>query len=67
MSAPSAASGRSCSSTITARPKRKLFCEKCAEKAKVKRLIGSGSAVIFRSSGFYATDYREKPKKDDKK
>ena len=31
-------------------------CPKC--RGKVKRLIGSGSGVIFKGSGFYATDYR---------
>ncbi len=33
-------------------------CPKC--KSKVKRLIGSGSGIIFKGSGFYATDYRKK-------
>lgn len=33
--------------------------KKCPECGKgVKRLIGSGSAVIFKGSGFYQTDYR---------
>ena len=31
-------------------------CPKC--KGKVKRLIGAGSAIIFKGSGFYTTDYR---------
>ncbi len=53
--------------SITAKLKRRLFCEKCERKVGVRRLIGSGSAVIFRGPGFYATDYREKPKKDDMK
>jgi putative FmdB family regulatory protein len=30
-------------------------CPKC--DGKVRRLIGSGAAVIFKGSGFYATDY----------
>jgi len=34
-------------------------CPKCAKM--VKRLIGSGSGIIFKGSGFYATDYRKKP------
>ncbi len=34
-------------------------CPKCNKK--VKRLIGSGSGIIFKGSGFYATDYRKKP------
>jgi len=33
-------------------------CPKC--KSKLKRLIGSGSGIIFKGSGFYATDYRKK-------
>ncbi|OHB59656.1 MAG: FmdB family transcriptional regulator [Planctomycetes bacterium RBG_13_46_10] len=32
-------------------------CPKCG-KNKLKRLIGAGSGVIFKGSGFYATDYR---------
>ncbi|MFA6349641.1 MAG: FmdB family zinc ribbon protein [Candidatus Omnitrophota bacterium] len=32
-------------------------CPKCHKK--VKRLISSGSGVIFKGSGFYATDYRK--------
>ena len=35
-------------------------CPKCNKK--VKRLIGSGSGIIFKGSGFYATDYRKRPK-----
>lgn len=30
-------------------------CPKCG--ANVKRLIGSGGGIIFKGSGFYATDY----------
>ncbi len=32
-------------------------CPKCG--SKVKRLIGAGSGIIFKGSGFYATDYRK--------
>ncbi len=32
-------------------------CPKCGKK--VKRLIGSGAGIIFKGSGFYATDYRK--------
>lgn len=32
-------------------------CPKCG-KLKVKRLIGAGSTIIFKGSGFYQTDYR---------
>jgi len=31
-------------------------CPQCG--GKVRRLIGTGAAVIFKGSGFYATDYR---------
>ncbi len=58
----------------------KKKCPECG-KLKLKRLIVSGSAVVFKGSGFYETDYRsesykndakaakesDKPKKDDKK
>ncbi|MDD4955916.1 MAG: zinc ribbon domain-containing protein [Candidatus Omnitrophica bacterium] len=33
-------------------------CPYC--KGKVKRLISSGSGLIFKGSGFYATDYKKK-------
>ena len=33
--------------------------EECPEcNGKVKRLIGAGAGLIFKGSGFYATDYR---------
>ncbi len=32
-------------------------CPKCGGR-KVKRLIGTGAGIIFKGSGFYATDYR---------
>lgn len=32
-------------------------CQKC--KGKVKRAISTGSGLIFKGSGFYATDYRK--------
>ncbi len=34
-------------------------CPKCKGR-KVKRLIGTGAGIIFKGSGFYATDYRSK-------
>ncbi len=50
-------------------------CPECGEP-KLKRLIGTGGAVIFKGSGFYQTDYRsdsyrkaaeaEKKKAEDK-
>jgi len=41
--------------SITANPLRK--CPSCG-KLKLKRLIGTGAAIIFKGSGFYETDYR---------
>ena len=43
------------------RPKRK--CPECG-KNTLERLIGTGSAVLFKGSGFYETDYRSKSYKD---
>jgi len=40
---------------MSASVKRK--CPDCG-KLKLKRLIGIGSGVIFKGSGFYQTDYR---------
>ncbi len=34
-------------------------CPKC-KKLKLNRLIGSGSGIIFKGSGFYETDYKKK-------
>ena len=31
-------------------------CPKC--KGKVRRLVGTGSGVIYKGSGFYTTEYR---------
>src|SRR5437764_3958658 len=42
---------------ITADPIKK--CPECG-KNKVKRLIGIGAGMIFKGSGFYITDYRDK-------
>ena len=41
--------------SITADPERK--CPAC-KKLKLRRLIGTGAAVVFKGSGFYQTDYR---------
>jgi putative FmdB family regulatory protein len=53
--------------TITAKALRK--CPQCG-KNKLKRLLGCGSGVIFKGSGFYQTDYRsesyKKAAKDEK-
>lgn len=35
----------------------KKKCPECG-KLKLERLIGTGSALIFKGSGFYETDYR---------
>jgi len=40
---------------ITARPTKK--CPECGRRTAV-RLIGTGSSIIFKGSGFYETDYR---------
>jgi len=34
------------------------ICPKCG--GKVKRLIGSGAGPIFKGTGFYQTDYKNK-------
>ena len=60
--------------SITAKPLHK--CPEC-KKLKLKRLIGAGSGILFKGSGFYQTDYRsdgykksansEKPAKENTK
>lgn len=50
--------------SITSKPIRK--CPKCG-KLKVRRLIGTGSGMIFKGSGFYITDYRSEGYKDSAK
>ena len=42
-------------------------CPKC-RKLKLARLIGIGSGIVFKGTGFYETDYKrkaEKPVKED--
>lgn len=41
--------------SITSEPLEK--CPKCGKK-RLRRLIGTGGAMIFKGSGFYKTDYR---------
>ena len=42
--------------------------EECPEcNGKVKRLIGAGAGLIFKGSGFYATDYRSESYKESAK
>ncbi len=38
-------------------------CPKC-KKTGVKRLIGGGAGLIFKGSGFYITDYKNKKAPD---
>ncbi|HEY4308246.1 MAG TPA: FmdB family zinc ribbon protein [Pirellulales bacterium] len=40
---------------ITESPKKK--CPECG-KSKLRRLFGTGAAIVFKGSGFYQTDYR---------
>src|ERR1700735_4804537 len=39
-------------------------CPKC-KKSKLRRLFGTGAAVVFKGSGFYKTDYRSDAYKKD--
>ena len=41
--------------SISESPKRK--CPECG-RLKLRRVIGTGAAIIFKGSGFYQTDYR---------
>ena len=40
-------------------------CPEC-KKNKLRRLIGTGSAIVFKGSGFYQTDYRSESYKKAK-
>lgn len=40
-------------------------CPKC--KGLVTRLIGAGAGTIFKGTGFYQTDYKNKPGSNSKK
>lgn len=46
--------------SISSPPVRR--CPSCGKK--VRRLIGCGGGVIFKGSGFYATDYRSESYKE---
>jgi putative FmdB family regulatory protein len=35
-------------------------CPKC-KRQSLKRLVGGGAGLIFKGSGFYITDYKNKP------
>jgi putative FmdB family regulatory protein len=50
--------------SIKAGPLRK--CPACG-KSRLKRLIGTGGAIIFKGSGFYETDYRSESYKQGAK
>ncbi len=51
--------------SITDGVKRK--CPECS-KLKLRRLFGTGAAIVFKGSGFYETDYRsESYKKGEEK
>lgn len=41
-------------------------CKSCGETG-VRRLISSGGGIVFKGSGFYATDYRSPRSGADKK
>jgi putative FmdB family regulatory protein len=41
--------------SIKDNPKKK--CPQCG-KSKLRRLFGTGAAIMFKGSGFYITDYR---------
>lgn len=42
--------------SITA--KRRVKCPECGRRG-LQRLISAGAGIIFKGSGFYATDYRD--------
>jgi len=50
--------------SITSKSSRK--CPRCGKLA-LKRLIGTGAGLIFKGSGFYATDYRSENYKESAK
>lgn len=44
--------------SIKSKPLTRTRCESCGKVQAVRRLIGTGGAVLFKGSGFYQTDYR---------
>jgi putative FmdB family regulatory protein len=50
--------------SMTSKSLRK--CPKCGKSA-LRRLIGTGAGLIFKGSGFYATDYRSENYKESAK
>ena len=47
-------------------PTYEYVCPKC-HHAFEKRLIGGGAGLIFKGTGFYITDYKNKPRKAPEK
>ncbi len=45
-------------------PPRKR-CPKC--RGKVRRLVSGGAGIVFKGTGFYATDYRSNSYKEQKR
>ena len=43
----------------TLKADRTRKCPECGKKAT--RIVSAGSGIIFKGSGFFATDYRGKP------
>src|SRR5262245_63871242 len=50
--------------SMTEAPLKK--CPKC-KKSKLRRIFGTGAAVLFKGSGFYQTDYRSESYKSGEK
>jgi putative FmdB family regulatory protein len=40
-------------------------CPECKKKKALRRLIGAGAGLIFKGTGFYATDYKSPTRKQD--
>lgn len=51
--------------SIIAKPLTKCPKPRCG--GRLKRLLGSGSGLLFKGSGFYITDYRSQSYQDAKK
>ena len=45
--------------SMTESPLTDCLDESCAGKGTMTRLIGAGAGVIFKGTGFYATDYKK--------
>jgi putative FmdB family regulatory protein len=46
--------------SMTAEPLSDCPDESCGGQGTLERLLGSGGGLIFKGSGFYATDYKKK-------